>query len=238
MPIMTDHSGTGHAGGYNAPVASASLVACPHCDLLQRIPVLAPGGSARCPRCDAELARRREDAANRTLAFALAAAILFVVANSVPMIGLTAVGRAASTTVLGGVVHVWNDGRQTVATLVFLTAVLAPALQITFMVAVVLGSRRPRPARWVGALLRHHPTTRTWSMIEVMLLGVFVALIKIAELATVVPGLALVALVALVFVLAAMQASFDARDVWSRVEWASGAETADGMHPAVPEATP
>jgi paraquat-inducible protein A len=60
-------------------------------------------------------------------------------------------------------------------------------------------------------------------MIEVMLLGVLVALIKIAELATVMPGLALYALGALVFLLAAVQASFDPREVWARVEWAEAA---------------
>jgi paraquat-inducible protein A len=88
---------------YNEPVGDASLIVCPHCDLLQRLPELAPGASARCPRCDKELWRRREDSLNRTLALALAAAVLYVIANSVPMLGLTIVGRAASTTVLGGV---------------------------------------------------------------------------------------------------------------------------------------
>ncbi len=81
--------------------------------------------------------------------------------------------------------------------LVLFTAVVAPALQIGFMLAIVLGARRERPPRWVGTLLRHHPTTRTWSMIEVMMLGVLVALIKIADYATVIPGLALFALGAL-----------------------------------------
>jgi len=58
-------------------------------------------------------------------------------------------------------------------------------------------------------------------MIEVMMLGVLVALVKIADYATVIPGLALFVLGALVFVLAAMQASFDPREVWSRIEWAA-----------------
>ena len=75
--------------------------------------------------------------------------------------------------------------------LVLFTAVIAPALQIGFMLAIVLGAHRERPPRWVGTLLRHHPTTRTWSMIEVMMLGVLVALIKIADYATVIPGVAL-----------------------------------------------
>ena len=204
----------------NQPVSDAAFIACPDCDLLQRLPDLARGASARCPRCDKELWRRREDSLQRTLALALAAAALYVVANTVPMLGLTAVGHQASTTVLGGAEQLWRDGRETVAGLVLFTAVGAPALQIGFMLLIVLGARRERPPRWIGTLLRHHPTTATWSMIEVMMLGVLVALIKIADYAKVIPGLALFALGALVFVLAAMQASFDRREVWDRIEWA------------------
>ena len=111
-----------------------------------------------------------------------------------------------------------------VGVLVLFTAVIAPALQIGFMLAIVLGARRERPPRWVGTLLRHYPATRTWSMIEVMMLGVLVALVKIADYATVIPGVALFMLGALVFLLAAMQASFDPREVWERIEWAAGAQ--------------
>jgi paraquat-inducible protein A len=208
---------------YNQPLADASLIACLHCDLLQRLPELEPGASARCPRCDKELWRHREDSLNRTLALTLAAAVLYVVANSVPMLGLTIVGREASTTVFGGVEHLWEDGQQIVAALVFFTAIAAPALQICLMLAIVLGAQRERAPRWVGALLRHHPTTRIWSMIEVMMVGVLVALVKIADYATVIPGMALFVLWVLVFVLAGMQASFDPREVWERIEWAESA---------------
>lgn len=223
---------------HNEPLSDASLLACAHCDLLQRLPELAPGGSARCTRCDKELWRRREDSLNRTLALALAAAILYVIANSVPMLGLSAVGRQAFTTVLGGAEHLWEDGRESVAGLVLLTAVVAPALQIGFMLAIVIAARRKRPPRWVGTLLRHHPTTSTWSMIEVMLLGVLVALVKIADYATVIPGVALFVLGALVFLLAGIQASFDPREVWNRIEWAeTGAGPADAAN-RIAEATP
>src|SRR5260370_11911041 len=230
-------SGSVHTEAYNHPVGDASLIVCPHCDLLQRLPELAPGASARCPRCNKELWRRREDSLNRTLALSLAAAVLYIIANSVPMLGLTIVGRAASTTVLGGVETLWQDGQEIVAVLVFFTVVLAPALQIGLMLAIVLGALRASAPRWVGTLLRHHPTTGTWSMIEVMMLGVLIALVKIADYATVIPGVALFVLGALVFVLAAMQASFDPREVWQKIVWAE-----DGTrHPAddgrMPEGT-
>jgi paraquat-inducible protein A len=206
--------------GWNQALGDDAVVACPDCDLLQRLPALSPGASARCPRCGRELWRHRVDALNRSLALALAAAVLFVVANAVPMLGLSAVGHSAETTVIGGAIHLWNNGQQPVAVLVMTTAVLAPAAQIAFMLVVAVAARRARPPAWVGTLLRHHPTARIWSMIEVMLLGVLVALIKIADYATVIPGLALYVLGLLVFLLAGMQASFDAREVWSRIEWA------------------
>jgi paraquat-inducible protein A len=225
-------------GVYNEPVSDASLLACPDCDLLQRVPDLESGASARCPRCDLELWRRRDDRSHRTLPLTLAAAVLYVVANTSPMLGLSAVGREASTTVLGGAEQLWRDGREIVAGLVLFTAMIAPALQIGFMLAIALGSRRERAPSWVGVLLRHHPTTRTWSMIEVMMLGVLVALIKIAELATVIPGVAMYALGALVFLLAGMQASFDPREVWDRVEWAEDAARHAGAPAHAAGATP
>ena len=205
---------------YNEAVADVSLIACPHCDLVQRLPNLASAASARCPRCNEELWRRREDSLNRTLALAVTAAVLYLVANTVPMLGLTIVGRAASTTVIGGAVNLWQNGQGTVAILVLFTAVIAPAVQIVLTLAIVLGARREPAPRWTGALLRHHGTTLTWSMIEVMMLGVLVALVKIADYATVIPGTALFALGGLIVVLAAMQASFDPREVWARIQWA------------------
>ena len=213
---------------HNRPLPDAALVACLHCDLLQRLPEVAPGASARCPRCDKELWRHREDSLNRTFALALGAAVLYVIANTAPMLGLTIVGRESFTTVVGGAQQLWQNGQEIVAVLVFFAAVLAPALQIGFLLVVLIGCRCQRPPAWIGAILRHHPFTRTWSMIEVMLIGVLVALTKIAELATVIPGVALFALGALIFLLAAMQASFDPREVWERVEWAE----ADARRPA------
>lgn len=196
-----------------------TLVACRDCDLLQRLPDVPAGGSACCVRCRARLWRCRPHSLDRTLALSIAAAILFVIANSVPMLGLSVAGREAVTTVIGGVVAMWRDGRQLVALLVLFTAVIAPALEISCLLAVTLAARRPPAPRWVGSLLRIYEIFREWSMIEIMLLGVLVALIKIAELATVIPGLAMFVLGALVFLLAAMGAAFDPRSAWARIDW-------------------
>ncbi len=174
----------------------------------------------RCPRCNKELWRHKPDSYNRTFALTVAALVLYLIANTVPMLGLHAVGREAFTTVVGGAQQLWHDGQELVAMLVLFAAVISPALQIGFLLAILIGCRRERPPFWVGLLLRHLEFTRTWSMIEVMLLGVLVALTKIADYAHVILGTALFALFALVFLLAAIQSTFDPREVWERVEWA------------------
>ena len=204
---------------YNQPLADTFLIACPHCDLLQRLPNLVSASSAHCPRCDEELWRRHEDSLNRTLALATAATVLYLIANAVPMLGLTIVGRGASTTVIRGALNLWQNGQKAVALLVLFTAVVAPALQIIATLTIAMGARSARAPRWVGTLLRHHGMTQTWSMIEVMMLGVLVALVKIADYATVIPGTALFVLGALIVVLAAMQASFEPGEVWRKIEW-------------------
>src|SRR5689334_19150300 len=121
---------------------------------MQRLPELGQGESARCPRCDKLLWRRGVDVLNRTLALTFAAGILYLIANLAPMIGLQIVGRQASTTVFGGVLQLWRDGRETVAVLVLFTVMIAPALQIGFLMGIVLGAQRPRPPHWVALLLR------------------------------------------------------------------------------------
>lgn len=223
---------------HNRPLPDPALVACLHCDLVQRLPALAPGEAARCPRCGKLLWRHGSDVLNRTLALTVAAAILYLIANLAPMLGLEVVGRTAQTTVIGGAQQLWRDGRETVSVLVLFTVVIAPALQIGFLIAILVGAQRPRPPHWIALLLRFHPATQIWSMIEVMLIGVLVALVKIAELATVVPGLALYALAGLAVTFAAIQSIFDPHEVWDRIEWADAraerVATAANVAPELP----
>ncbi len=224
---------------YNQQLSDASLIGCPNCDLLQRLPQLAPGESARCPRCDEELWRRQPKSLDRPLALTITAALLYLIANVEPMLGLSVVGRQAYTTVFGGAEHLWFTGEaglQIVALLVLFSVVLAPGLQIGMMLAILLGARQDRPPRWVGMLLRHYPTAATWSMLEVMLLGVLVALIKIAEYAQVIPGIALFVVGVLIFILAAMQSSFDPTAVWQRVAWAENSEAQNAAGQRISEA--
>ena len=198
------------------------LVACPDCDLLQRIPVLPPGGSVRCCRCGRVLATSKADSLERTLALAVAAAIVFIVANVAPMMGMSAVGHQASTTIVGGAREMWVQGQQITAVLVVFCTVVAPAVLIGFLLVVLIAVRRPPAPAWAGTLLRLVEFHQPWAMLEVMMLGILVSLIKIAELATVIPGIGMFAAGALVVLIPAMAVSFDPEEAWRRIEWAGG----------------
>jgi paraquat-inducible protein A len=202
---------------------TVETIACPDCDLLQRIAPLPPGGKARCARCGKTLVSRRYDPLDRALALTIAAAIALIVANTTPLMGLSAAGREASTTIIGGAHEMWLQGSEITAVIVAFCAVIAPAGHILFLLTVLVAVRRPPAPRWVGELLRSAHFMQPWSMTEVMMLGILVALFKIAQLATVIPGIGMYAAGLFVLLVAAVLASFDPHEVWERVEWADGA---------------
>lgn len=186
-----------------------NIVACLDCDLLQRIPALEPGASARCPRCGHVIAFNRPDSLDRTLALTFAAAIVLIIANLTPLMGISVSGRHASTTILGGAMEMWILGQPITAMLVVFCTVVAPAVHIGIMATLLLCVRRTRVPSWVGTLLRWSAWHQHWAMVEVMMLGILVALIKIAELAIVIAGIGMFAVGALVVLITAMTVSFD-----------------------------
>jgi len=204
------------------PRLIASSVACPDCDLLQRVPPLPPGGKARCVRCGHGLARQPNVPSDLPLALTLAAVIVFILANFSPLMDLSVVGRTASTTIVGGAYQMWLQGEQITGVLVGFCAVIAPGGYLLFMLTLLLAARRTPTPFWVSEMLRWVNHFQVWSMLEVMMLGILVALIKIAELATVEPGTGMYCVGALVLLIPAILVSFNDRELWQRVEWVDG----------------
>ena len=204
-------------------VRSAShAVACPDCDLLQELPSLPPSAKACCARCGCVLARKPGGPKDLPLALTVAATIIFVIANTVPLMDLSAVGRSATTTIVGGAYQMWMEDEAITGVLVAFCAVIAPGGYLLFMLALLLGARRTPAPHWVGEMLRWASHFEVWSMLEVMMLGILVALVKIAELATVAAGIGMYAVGALMILFPAIAVTFDAHDLWRRIAWADG----------------
>ena len=197
---------------------NAPLIACHECDLLQREIPLRARGVARCARCGATLYRSHPRGLDHALAFATGGLVLFVLANAFPVVGLRVQGELIQTTLFGAVEALSADGVNVVAAVVFLTIIAAPLVQIVAMLNVLLPLRFGRlPPR--GAItFRTLRTVQPWGMAEVLMLGILVALVKLAHIAEVVPGVGLWSLGALVVVLAAAAAVFDPRELWAKLD--------------------
>jgi len=194
------------------------LIACHECDLVQREPAVPPGGALRCCRCRAVLYRRRKGGFDRALAYALTALVLWAISNAFPIVGLSVNGDLVETTLWGAVRVLYRDGMWPLAGLVLVTTILMPALQALGMVWLLLPlhlHRTPWHADVVFRLLR---IARNWGMTEVLMLGLLVAVVKLAHIASVVTGPALWSLTALMLLLVAASSAFDERDMWARVQ--------------------
>ena len=205
--------------------APAEMIACPDCDLLQRIPPLPPRAKACCGRCGCVVAVRPPGPKDLPLALTLAATIIFAVANFVPLMDLSVIGRAASTTIAGGALEMWKQDEALAAVLIAFCAVLAPGGYLLFMLTVLLGARSSPAPRWVGEMLRWASHLRVWATLDVMMLGILVALVKIAELATVTPGIGMYAVGILIVLIPAIAVTFDAHGLWQRIVWTDAGQS-------------
>ena len=153
------------------------------------------------------------------LALSAAAAICFFIANFMPLMDLSAVGRTTTTTIAGGAYQMWIEGEPIVGALIGFCAIVAPGSFIAFMLTLLIAARQTPPPDWVGEMLRWAHHFEMWSMLEVMMLGIMVALIKISEVAAVETGVGMYAVFALMVLMPSILVTFDARELWTRVDW-------------------
>ena len=201
----------------------AQLIACHECDLLQRDIELNPGCTASCRRCGAVLYRNATDSIDRTLAYALAAGILFLVANLFPIFSIEVQGDRSAITLFGAVLSLWEQDMKMISLLVLVTAIIAPAVELLSLSCLLLPLRFGFQPPFYTLFMRTLQFIQPWGMVEVFMLGVLVSLVKLTHNFRVIPGFALWSFGLLTLLLAAAAASFSARDVWARLDtWSRG----------------
>ena len=195
-----------------------TLVRCLDCDLLQHGPKLSAGTAARCPRCGAVLFREKANSLDRTLGLGFTALVLWALANIFPFMTFELHGESESNVILSGVIELYRNGAVALSALIFFTSILAPIVYIGgllyTLVPIKLGWRAPGRAGCARFLVE----LREWSMLEVYLLGVMVAIIKLNQLASIKPGVAMFAFAALILVWSGCQSSLDPRIIWRALE--------------------
>lgn len=206
-----------------------SLIACHECDTLHRRTPLAPGAAACCTRCGGVLYRQGRADLEQHLALVLGGLIVFILANAYPIISLELQGYRNGSTLFGAVLALHDEGMSAVAALVLLTAIVFPLAELLLLLAILLPLLRGHAGSALHARLRWLQRVRPWGMLDVFLMAVLVALVKLAHTATVIPGVALWAFAVLAFLMAAT-AAIDPRELWQQAD----ALTRDGGAPDTP----
>lgn len=200
------------------PEEVATLVACHECDALIRDRPLPVGAAARCSRCGGLLRRGRRNSIERTLALVMAGLVLFVLVNVYPFMTFQLEGREQVSNLISGSIVLWREGLQELGLLVFLTSIGFPAIYLFGLLYVLLPLQLGRrPARHFGPAFRMILAVGPWGMLEVYMLGILVAIVKLSEMATLVPGLAFWSFCALIVVTTAANAALDPPTVWKRL---------------------
>jgi len=204
------------------------VIACEGCDALYARPRLQRHDVARCARCGSELERHPGTLRQRMLPLTVASLVLFLIAIAFPIVEIELGGLSSRTTLLGAVFALSMEGMALVAMLVLATTLLFPMVQLMVLLYLLLPAREDGgPPAGFDWLVRTIQSLRPWGMIEVFLLGVLVAIVKLSSMSVVVPGPALWSYVALTLLLTTVL-SFDPRRLWDGSSTSARLSNADG----------
>ncbi|MGJ7509982.1 paraquat-inducible protein A [Variovorax sp. GT1P44] len=188
-------------------------ILCEGCDAIYRRVPLRRREVAHCPRCGTELDRHPGDQSARVLPLTVASLILFAIANLFPIVEIELQGLTSQTTLAGAVIALSSEGMSPVALLVLATTILFPLMQLCILFYLLVPMAYERRPAGFAILVKALQALRPWGMVEVFLLGVLVAIIKLGSMAQVIPGPALWAFGALTVLLTAVL-SFNPKTFW------------------------
>lgn len=196
----------------------AGLIGCHVCGQLAR-DTAGAGQRLRCPRCAAPLHLRKPDSVSTTWALVLAAAVLYIPANLLPIMTTASLFGSQQDTIMSGVIFLWQSGSWPLAAVVFFASVMVPLLKIIALIylnaSVQRRSRRSPLQR--TRLYRMVEFVGRWSMLDIYVITMLVALVNFQGIATIQAGPAAIAFGAVVVLTMFAAMSFDPRLIWDPV---------------------
>ena len=201
---------------YQALAAGAPLVACHSCGLV------APekGRHQHCERCKAALHRRRPDSVGRTWALLLAATILYIPAMLLPVMYTNSLFGKEDDTIISGVLLFWNSGSQALAIIIFVASIVVPVMKLVAL--AILAYTAQRRSRWRPeqrtVLYRIVEFVGRWSMLDIFVITLTVALVRFQSLAVITAGPGALAFCAVVVLTMMASMQFDPRLIWDPVD--------------------
>jgi len=197
--------------------APVNYIGCHFCSYLVDVRET-PGASLprRCPRCNASLHKRKPNSVERTWALLIAAAICYLPANLLPIMTIVSFGEGESDTIVSGVKSLIEVKMYPIALLVFFASICVPILKIAVLSFLLISVqiRSEWRTRERSILYRITELIGRWSMIDIFMISILAALVKLEALATIQPGPAAVFFAAVVILTMFAAMSFDSRLIW------------------------
>ena len=206
--------------GVATTAAAAGLVGCHSCSLVSKAPATGHHAEARCPRCGATLHARKPDSLTRTWALVMAAFICYIPANLLPMTAVTSLGNVQEDTIMSGVIYFLLHGEWPIGLVIFIASVFVPLAKLFILVYLLISVQRKSQWKPVerARLYRITEAIGRWSMTDIYVVTILVALVKLGNLATIEAraGALFFGAVVVITIIAAM--TFDPRQIWDNME--------------------
>jgi len=194
------------------------LISCHTCHLLCRS--ARPGSIMTCPRCGTRLHRRKPNSIKRTWALVIAAFIFYIPANLLPITTVVSLGNAQSDTIMSGVIYFIHSGMWPIALVIFVASVFVPLLKLFLLTFLLISVQRKSSWRRKDRtqLYRITEVVGRWSMVDIFVVTILVALVKLGALASIQAQSGAVFFCAVVIITLFAAMSFDPRLIWDTEE--------------------
>ena len=199
--------------------ADAGLLSCHTCGLLSR------EGSGQhaellCPRCGAALHKRKPNSIARTWAFVIAAFICYIPANLLPMTVVTSLGNVQEDTIMSGVIYFMQHGEWPIGLVILIASVVVPLTKLFILIYLLISVQRKSQWRPVERtrLYRVTEAIGRWSMTDIYVVTILVALVQLGNLTTIEAGVGAIFFGAVVVLTIIAALTFDPREIWDNME--------------------
>ena len=193
---------------------SNRLVSCTHCDALMGDTLWQQ--NPHCPRCHHHVSPRIRNSLQKTFALLVAAICLYIPANALPIMTVSKLGMETSSTILSGVVHLFQDGMWVIAGVVFVASILVPVAKMLVLGYLLWTTHQgsTEKERYRTRLYRVIEFIGRWSMVDVFVVTLLMAMVQFGLLANIEPGEAILAFAAVVVLTMLAAETFDPRLLW------------------------
>jgi len=202
----------------SATALRSGLFLCRSCSQLCR--PMDGGHEGDCPRCGEALHPRKPESLVRAWTFFVLACILYIPANTLPALESTTLIAFTSNTILGGVRVFWEDGDYLIATIIFVASVVIPLAKLVAM-GILIATAQAR-STWLprrrARVYRFVHTVGRWSMVDIYVGGLLVALVQFNTIGEVSIGPASLPFAAVVILTLFCSLSFDPRLIWDPID--------------------